>query len=536
MALKERSIRHMALQYRYGLIVMAFSLVLGACTQEADTTTTSDGAVEPTSTSESSEDPATTTPTGDLSDATIVVAIEGDIDNFDPHTQPLVMFDYTISNTVLESLVRLDPVTLQVAPRLAESVDVNDAATEFTFTLPEGVVFHDGTPLDSEAVVASLERAADNLLAPTFANVSSYQTPDDLTVVITLSQPNAAFLDRLSDASIISPNSFEDTASMPIGTGPFQFVSWTPNESIKLERFEDYRGEQPAFQALEFRPIPDEQVALTNLQAGEVDVVVIASPTLAAQAESVEDIEVSRPPSTTSEVLIELMGVESPLVDDVRLRRALAYALDKEAVREIVYRGQGDLFWRPITSASWAYEPIEGPDFDLERARELVEEAGADGLTLTIEVLSSFPESEQLARVWQQDLAKIGINLEIEVSELSVWLDRYLAQNYDLTWNAMNVSGDPNTYWDVIAPLHLNQMWDRPDVEALIDEAVSTSDKDERVKAYLELDRIHTDDMPIIVVQSRPLASLVATDRVDGYLLTPLGWGWFEDMRKISDS
>jgi len=456
----------------------------------------------------------------------LVVAIPGDIDNFDPATNQTITAVYAIGNTVFNSLVGLD-ADLTIVPELAEEFESNDDASVFTFTLVEGATFHDGSPVTSEAVVESLQRSAEigGVFGGPLQRVTSFETPDERTLVLTLDGPFAPFLSTLAPVAILAPASFETATTDPIGSGPFKFESWTPNDKIVLERNDDYWGDQPAFDTLELRPITDSQVALANLLAGDVDI--ISEPSIAVVDQFGEsDGAIVRPSSSNSIGYIEMMGTTDVLAD-VLLRRAIAHAFDRETIREIAFGGEGESVWSPLPTGSFAYEEQEGYPFDLDRAAELVAEAGAEGTTIGLEILAGFPEAEQMARVWQADLEKIGIALDIRVSEVSVWLDRYVPRDYDMTWNFFGVSPDPDSFFEVLMAPHLGDRYPNAEMEALIAEASSISDPEARAEIYAELQAIMVEDLPIMTLQSRPIAGLTRTGVV-GYAMNPMGWGLFE--------
>ena len=512
----------MTKKHRLLALLLALAMLAAACSSEES----SDGSTSETTTG--SETTETTTGEGNgsegSSDARVVAALTGDIDNFDPHTNQLILFQYSVKENVFETLVGYDD-SLSVVGELAETWEVNDDATEFTFHLVEGATFHDGNPVDSEAVVANLKRVGEqeSVWANRVSLVEEYETPDASTVIIRLSQPSAPFLDGLTGLSIMSPASFDTAVQSPVGSGPFKFVEWSPNEHILLERNDDYWGGPVGYAELELRPIPDAQVAYTNFQAGEVDVIVVADSALVDQVDATGDGAIVRPEFSNSVTLIEMSGIE-----DVNVRRALASALDRESVNEVAFGGEGVIADSPLPSGNWAYCPTESYDFDLEAAAGYLEEAGVSDLSVQIEILAGRPQAEQLARVWQQDLAEIGVDLEANVSEISVWLDFYVNRDYDMTWNSFNHVGDPHPYWELVIG------GDRrtADEEELFQAAAATGDLDERAEIYCDLQALALENLEIFPVLFEPLASVVASDRIDGYRLLPNGWGIFTDITK----
>lgn len=462
----------------------------------------------------------------------LVVAISGDIDNFDPHTAQLVVHSFAVKHTVFSTLVDYDE-NLELRPDLADDWSVNDDATEFTFHLVEGATFHDGTPVTAEAVAQSLERVgeANSVWAPRVEHVENVDIVSDTELVVHLSQPAANFLDGLTGVAILAPSSFEDAEHTPVGSGPFKFVEWVANEHIVLERNPDYFGTPPSVETLEFRPIPDEQVAFVNLQAGEVDVIVSAGTALVEQAEAAS-LPVVRPPFSAAMIIAEMGGTTGTL-EDVRVRQALAHALDRESVNEIEFNGDGELLDAPLPTGFEAYAAQDAYDFDLDRSQALLQEAGAEDLSLQIEVLSGSGWADSTARVWQENLAKIGVDMKINVSENTVWLDTYVSHDYDIIINNFPPP-EPHVFFDLgLRPLLQDgeNWYDRPDIDEMIDLAVATSDTDERGQVYADLQAHVMEELPILPVLTMPLASVTAAD-IQGYQLDPRGFGMFEQVTR----
>jgi peptide/nickel transport system substrate-binding protein len=452
----------------------------------------------------------------------IVVALPGDIDNFDPHSNQLIIYEYAIRELVFSSLIDYD-VNLEMQPDLAAEFEVNDDATVFTFTLEPDAVFHDGTPVDAAAVIASLERAAngaDSIWSGRLADVQSYDAPDDQTVIITLNSPNAAFLSGLASIAIVAPSGYDTASSSPVGSGPYEFVSWAANDQIVLERFDDYFGAAAATESIVYKPVSDQQVALNSLYSGDLDIISSVTSATAAQVDTGRS-EIVEPSASNTLSLIEYNS--SGKLSDVRVRQALAMALDKDSIRDIAYGGGGSVQWSPIPESSWAYAEQAGYEYDLDAAAALLAEAGASDLSFTVEIPSGFPEAEQIARVWQASLSEIGVTLTPNVTELSVWLDAYVSRNYDAAWNVFNVGADPNSFFDIIMNPHLTDDYVSPEVTALAAEALAVSDESARADIYGQLQEILVAELPIMTVQFAPIYSVAATG-VENYAVNPLGW------------
>ena len=462
---------------------------------------------------------------------TITVGLSGDIDNFDPATNQLISFQAAFATTIFDSLVGYDS-QLNIVPRLAKSYNVSSDARIFTFDLVDGASFHDGSPVNANAVISSLKRSAElgGVFGGPLQSVEKFEAPTNNTVKLTLKSSSAPFLTALTNVAIIAPSSFENAVSAPVGSGPFLFESWTPNDSIILNRNDKYWGQKPAFSKLIFKPIPDPQVAMTNLYAGAIDIVAEPSTAVIAQVDT-SKAQVIRPSGSNSIVYIEMMGTKGTLAN-VHLRRALAHGFDRETIKSVAYGGQGQSEASPLPTSSFVYTELGGYPYNLEKAREEFELSGApEGIEIGLEVLAGFPEAEQMGRAWQASLSKIGIKLNVVVSELSVWLDRYVSRNYDMTWNFFGVSPDPHSFFDVILRPHLSGEYQNQKVIDLVKEGIETSDNMKRKQIYAELQEIMVKDLPVMAVQSRPIAS-IANKSINGLELNPLGWPLYAQSSK----
>tara|TARA_R110002020_G_scaffold458694_1_gene676328 strand:+ start:88347 stop:89720 length:1374 start_codon:yes stop_codon:yes gene_type:complete len=447
--------------------------------------------------------------------------LAGDIDNFDPHTNQLIIFEFAIRELVFSTLVDYD-AELNFQPDLA-TYEVNEDATVFTFSLVPDAVFHDGTSVDAAAVIASMERAGtaeDSIWSGRLADVASYEAPDDQTVVITLNNPDATFLAGLASIAIVAPSSFDTATSEPVGSGPYEFESWTANTEIVLTSFDDYFGEVSPTKTLRLQPIADQQVALNNLYSGSVDILASASAATVSQLDSAR-ADLVEPVASNSLSLIEFNS--SGKLADPMVRQALAHALDKASIREIAYGGGGSSSWSPLPESSWAYSEQTGYEYDLDKAATMLAAAGESDLEFSLEVPSGFPEAEQLARVWQASLAEIGVTLNVNITEISVWLDAYVSRGYDATWNVFNVGADPHSFFDIIMTPHLADDYQNQTVSDLVLDATRISDEAARSELYSELQQILVDELPVMIVQSTPVASIAGPD-VSGYEVNPLGW------------
>lgn len=454
--------------------------------------------------------------------ATLTVAIPGDISDLNPYTDELIQYEYALGHTVFQSLVRFTKA-LKVVPDAANSYTVNPGATVFTFHLNPGLKFQDGSPLNATAVVAALKdaAAANGPWSLPLQNVAQFSAPKPTTVVLKLAKPNAALINTLAQVPLVSPNSYSKATGDPIGSGPFKFVSWTPNAQIELERWTGYAGTKPSYKYLVFKPITTPEVAANDLYAGEVDIVVTVTSSV---ARSVNKSQASVVQPATSNTLITLMfnSKKVPLV----VRRALSYALDKKAIQKIAYGGNGKITNTPMTTTTFAYAHVPGQSFDLAKAKALLAKSGHAHITVTLAIPTGFPAATQLGKVWQSDLAQIGVTLKLNVQPLTAWLAIYNAQTYDICWNTVAVSGDPSSFFNLIYDTQIEKNFSDPTAVKLAAAAIATSKQSARRSDYVKLQSILNTEVPILFDQWVPLYGLVSNN-VKGYAMNPIGWGLF---------
>lgn len=455
----------------------------------------------------------------ETTDKTLTIAIPSDISNFDPATNQLIEYIYAIRNNVFSTLVKYGP-DLSVQPDLA-TPSVNADATEYTFALAAGAKFQDGTPVDAKAVIASLKSVAGgkSIYSSYLSGVSSFAAQDDSTVVIKLKKPNAAFLDGVVNIAIVAPDSAATVAKKPVGSGPYEFDHATANREIVLKRFDGYYGTKPAYATIDMKIVADPQVAVNNLYSGAVDAVSEAPTSVVKQLDAGKGSVVS-PESSNSIAMFEFNS--SGKLKDPRVRQALAYALNKSSVQKIAYGGDGTITGSVIPSGPFATK-VDGYEYDVEKAKALLAEAGAGNLSFSVIIAAGYPEATQAAQVWQSALGSIGVKMSIDTQEVSIWVDNYVKRNYDATFNFFNESGDPNSFFNTIMLPHLQDDYKNPAMLAEIADALTITDQQKRIAAYAKLaDQINT-DLPILVIQTRPLAA-ISSPRVSGLQVNPLGW------------
>lgn len=476
----------------------------------------------------------TATPEPEPGGGTLTIASTSDIDNYDPHWNQLIAYVNLIGHNIFNYLVRLGP-DMTIQPDLADSWDISDDGTVYTFYLNADATFHNGRPVVADDVVYTFERLVEQ--ETTFASkmdpVESVEAIDEHTVRFTLESPWAPFLEDVNLIAIVSEETVDTLSQQPIGSGPFRFVEWIPNDRIVMEKNPDYHvSGVPKLDELIIKILPDQSVALTNLEAGSVDAVYRVPADRADRFADRSDFVLQMPEATNSFFLFELSPGKYEPLQDPRVRQALAMTLDKETIQANVYEGYGEPQWSSLPKSSWAYiEPGELP-YDPEAASALLAEAGyPDGFELSVKVISGNAQQENVVTIWQDGLAKAGVTLNIEIEELSTWLDHYITRQYQVIANGFNASGDPHSMYDIIFKPHLQDPECYPNQEMLdlINEGAVTTDQGRRRAIYSQVQMLAFEEMaPVIIVQSRPVIDLTSA-AVQGWVLNGQGQTFFED-------
>jgi peptide/nickel transport system substrate-binding protein len=454
------------------------------------TTEATDG--ESTATGEDEEAEAET-PAGD----NVLVAAQGaEPDRLDPHLTTAYA-SFQVLENVYDTLVQPgDDLTME--PALAESWTVSDDNLTWTFTLREGVTFHNGRAFGADDVVYSFERIMDPDVGAAnawrFEAVEEVVAVDDLTVDIVLTRPAPNLLVSIGGfkGMAIVPREIVEDGSIdtdPVGTGPFRFVSSSPDAGIMLERNSDYwRADEglPMLDGVQFLPIPDETVKLTNLQTGEVDWVDALPP---QQLESLDaDPAVTVERADGGDYHYFALNQARPPFDDARVRQAIAMAIDRDEIAEAAQFGAATANQTAIPGGNvWYYDHAPFEPGDTEGASALLEEAGVGDLTIEMMVSSEYPETVTQAEVIAAELEEIGVTVEISDVDFSTWLSRQGDGDFDafmLSWVG-NIDPDDFYYAQHHSEGNFNfQGYANDEVDTLLDEARVETDQTARNTLY----------------------------------------------------
>ena len=310
-------------------------------------------------------------------------------------------------------------------PWLAESWEINEDGTVITLHLHEGVMFHNGREMTAEDVVWSVDHARDtefgHHLSDRFTTCTGAAAVDDYTVEVYYSQTTHTALDGLARMYIFPQEAAESIETVPVGTGPFKLGEWVPGDRLVAVKFEDYwRENEPYLDEIVVTPIPDPQARMVNLLAGGIDGLWAVPKSDIALLETVDGLVVGQEPPGFGFYSF-IMNINEPPFDNQLVRQAMNYAIDREKINQLAFFGEGITTQIPYTEGSWAYAADLANYYthDPEKAKELLAEAGyPDGFEVQMVIRgASGPHLDQ-AQVYQQDLAAVGIDVEILPTEL----------------------------------------------------------------------------------------------------------------------
>lgn len=464
-----------------------------------------------------------------ISGGVLTVGVAQDIETLDPHMIVSAAARELLFN-VYEGLLKPDP-SGGLHPAVAESYDISDAGDSFTFILREGVVFHNGQPVTAQDVVYSVERAVQSPNIKGLEAFRSIEATDEKTVVISLSEPNIEFLSALTAASII-PTAIDPETEV-VGTGPFKYVSRSPQENIIIERFDEYYGTPAYLDSVEYKIIESGEALVMSLQSGVLDLV--AHLTSAQVAELGDSFTVLEGTMNLVQALY-LNNAEEPF-DDIRVRQALCYAVDRQGVLDILADGKGTLLGSsmyPNFSKYFREDLVDTYPHDPEKAKELLAEAGlADGFEMDITVPSNHQPHVDTAEILAEQLKAVGITANIIPVDWDTWLNEaYLGREFQST-----VVGVDAAYLAARAMMERftssypenfinfsNDEYDRT-----FEEILACTDDTEQTELYGRLQEILAEDAANVYIQD--LCDFVATAKnIGGYEFYPL---YVMDMSKV---
>jgi peptide/nickel transport system substrate-binding protein len=443
----------------------------------------------------------------------LVIAVASEPATFDLH-YAASMVEGWIGNNIYDGLLFFDDAG-NIEPLLAADYEISPDGLAYTFRLREGVKFHNGEEFPARDVAFTVEygKTAPNasLLCGMIRDVT---VPDDYTVILTLKEPMASFLaefagNQFSIYNAKAVKAAENYGSFPVGTGAYCFAGRRAGVDITLEAFPGYfRGEPPVKQVV-FRIIPDDFTAAIALETGEVDLIMSLSVPAAVSLRDKSGIVVSSDPSTR--VNYAAMNNERPPFNNVKLRRAVNYGIDREAIRDIVYEGEGHI--KDYMALPWMAaftEPETRYTYDPLTAAALAREAGVSRETPVDVTLIASAAFRQAAGIVQQNLAALGINVTLDILEFNNWIATYYRGDFQIACGGhyMNIK-DMNYLGLFYESANINQgnsaRYSNPVVDDLFAEGRREMRAENRQALYKQIADIVQDEAPYAVFANPPV-------------------------------
>lgn len=493
-----------------------------------------------------------------------VIALSDNVKTIDPIGSPSVdAASERVRTLMFNSLVKKDE-KFDYAPELASNIQRSDDGLTFTFTLRDGVTFHDGRPFTS----ADAKYTLDTVLASTFAKAASFfegsganktayikdvEAPDPRTLVIRLNKQWTGLLPNLVPIAIIPRDSYESEKTHPLGTGPFKFKSYDQSQQVlDLEANATYWDGPPHIPALRVRVISDSNALQAELRSGRVDVAPLPtslSPDAIKSLSQDSRLNVNQFEGSNLN-LLTFNTKEAPL-DNVKVRQAIAYAIDRESMIRDLVLGQGKIAHSILPEASWAYVPGQTYHFDPAMARKLLDDAGfrdpdGDGpqmrfpKPIVFRISGSSGAARQYSGVIYNYLKDVGIPVSIETSELNTLFELLRRGQFQMTYGQwVGGNQDPIFYHDLFATSEIptetraarnRGRYSNPELDKILNEAANTYDHAQAAPLYAKAQDIVSRDVPVFPLWYQA-NMVIAKKSVGNIKIDASGdWGFVKDL------
>jgi peptide/nickel transport system substrate-binding protein len=510
----------MSKTFRVTALLAVLSLIITACAPAASTSAPTSAPTQPAATqppaATQAPQPTAVPPTQVPAEPKILrIRMSGDLTNADPAFHPASM-DTAVAETVHQGLVAYKPGTWEVVNVLAESIEASPDGLRIDFKLKPGVQFHGGYgELTAEDVKYSYERFIDPAVEASYkgdwAALDHVEVTGKYEGTIVLKEPFAplwASTLPVTGGVIVSKKAVEEMglekyAIHPIGTGPYEFAEWTPDQKVVLKRFEGYWGEKPEWDEIQLIPIPDDSAAEIALETGEVDFAFIPLNSVERfQANS--KFEVKAVPTLDYDGIF--LNVQHPKLSDINVRQAIRYAVDVQAIIEGAYDGKYTRQCSLLTSGMLGYWE-NAPCYErVAKAKEYLQKAGLESLDVTLTLIDR-EDYRAAAEIIQANLAEAGINVEIITQDDGTYWDGGFGdkglQERQLTlfdWSSTN----PDPYWLTVwftcdQVLQWNWMyWCNEEFDQLNAQATKEQDPAKRAELYEQIQKIWDAEVPTV--------------------------------------
>lgn len=445
----------------------------------------------------------------------ITVGIAQDLDDsLDPH-QTVAAGTREVLFNIFEGLVKPNSDG-EMIPAVAEKYELSEDGTTYTFTLRDGVKFHNGQTVTAEDVVYSINRCAavpegqEKPLVAAFSAVKSVEALDEKTVAVTIAQRDLEFISYMTAAII--PADYENQDTAPVGTGPFKFVSRTPQQDFVMERFEDYWGAPAWLDKVTYKICENADALVMNLNGGSIDLCAHLTSAQASQLnQSFQVLE-----GTMNLVQAIYLNNQAKPFDNQLVRQALCYAIDRQGIMDMVADGHGTAVGSSIYPAFTKYflpELVDKYPHDVAKAKELLAQAGyPDGFDMTISVPNNYQPHMDTAEVVAEQLREAGINVTIQPVEWSTWLDTiYNGRQFQATVvgvDAANMTARAmlERFTSDYGKNFIN--YNNPAYDALFQQAINAQDEATQTDLYKQMETMLADTAANVYIQD--LCDLVA--------------------------
>lgn len=464
----------------------------------------------------------------------ITIGIPQDVEeSLDPHKMVAAGTKEVLFN-LFEGLVKPDSDG-SLIPAVASAYEESEGGKVYTFTLREGVKFHDGSLVTAEDVKFSIDKCADTSnggpLVEAFSNIESVSIKDASTIVITLKEADTEFLAYMTTAIIPASNTAADTN--PIGTGPYKFVSRSPQENFIMEKFDEYWGEGANIEHVTFKICANADSIVMDLEGGSIDMFPRVTATQAAELS--DNFEVLEGTMNLVQALY-LNNAVAPF-DDVKVRQALCYAISPQEIMTIISDGKGTELGSSMFPAFGKYFMKELNDTynqDTEKAKALLAEAGyPDGFSFTITVPSNYQPHIDTAQVLVEQFKAIGVTAEIQLIEWDSWLsDVYQNREFQSTVvgvDASNLTGAALLQRFVSDSSKNFINYNNADYDTALANAIASTDDAEKTKYYKECQTILSTDAANVYIQDLP-EFVAINKKYTGYEFYPI---YVQDIAKL---
>jgi peptide/nickel transport system substrate-binding protein len=492
-----------------------------------------------------------------------VIALGDNIRTIDPIGSPSVdAASERVRTLIFNSLVKKNE-KFDYTGELASDIKRSDDGMTYTFTLHDGVKFHDGRDMSSADVKYTLDLVFSSNFAKSasfydtdkHSYIKSVEAPAPQMVVVTLTKPWIGLLSNLVPVAIIPKDSYESQKTHPLGTGPFKFVSYdNAQQVVDLDRFPQYWEGAPKLETVRVRVISDMNALQAELQAGRVDIAPMPtslSPDAVKRLEQDPNLQVKT--FTGSNVFLLTINTSSPPLDNVKVRQAIAYAIDRETMIRTLLQGLGKPAHSIIPEESWAYSTGQTYSYDPAHAKKLLDEAGftdpdGDGPRMRFDkpviykLSGSSIAGRQYAGVIQNYLKEVGVPVEIQTPEQNTFFDELKRGNFQISYSQwVGGNQDPIFYKDLFAtseiptetrPSRNRSRYSNKELDALLDEAVNTFDRQKGLELYKKIQDIVSRDVPVIPLWYGSNV-VIAKKNVQNIHVNASGdWGFVKDLSR----